>query len=460
MMRFDRTDHVAIGTLIGLALMIVFLILRGDQVGVQITRTTPAMDAVGVPTRSLISITFSEAMRTASVEDRLRITPPVSGTWRWNGSTIFLSAAQPLRPDAVYTVTLAAGATSVNGRPLLRDARWTFRTRHPRLVYLAPASGITNLYVLDPREGGTAQRLTDEPYGIYDFAVSPDGTRIVFSVDRDLQTSERDLYLINSDGSGRELLVSCDGSQCQAASWSPDGTRIAFERRNLIQGTVGRSPGPGRIWLADVNTKESAPLFGDSQQIASLPRYAPVGDKLAFYDANTGAVVIVDLATDQRVELPSVLGDSGTWSPDGNQLVYPELEAFDVGRYDQLLRADLVTNIITPVTPLSNTRDSSAVWSPLGDWIAFGRQQTGGSSGILGPQLWLIAPDGSVVRQLSNEPQISHGAFAWSPDGEWIIAQRYNLLDLNARPELWLFKADGSERRKLVEDGTQPAWLP
>jgi len=458
-MRFDPMDRAALGSMLVLSLLTAFLILRGDQVGVQITQTSPPMNAEGASTRSAVSITFSEVMSAATVEERLRITPPISGALRWSGSTVFLFGAQPLQGDTLYTVTLTAGATSVRGRPILRDVTWTFRTRHPRLVYLAPASGIANLFVIDPQNAQT-QRLTSEPFGIYDFAISPDGTRIAYSADRAMDDAERDLYLINSDGSGRRRLVACDGQVCQAISWSPDGTRIAFERRTLVQGVVGRSPGPGRIWLADVNTGETAPLFGDSQQIASLPRYAPAGDRLAFYDPTAAAVVVVDLATDQRVELPSVLGDSGTWSPDGMQLVYPELEAFEAGRYDQLLRANLVANIITAVTPLGPARNSGPVWSPLGDAIAFGRQDAAGAGGILGPQMWLIAPDGSNPRQLTFEPEISHGAFAWSPDGAWIAVQRYNLLEINALPELWLFKADGSQRRKLAEDAAQPAWLP
>ncbi|GIV84747.1 MAG: hypothetical protein KatS3mg052_1754 [Candidatus Roseilinea sp.] len=458
-MRLDRMDRAAIGSILALILLITFFIVRGDQVGVRITRTSPAMNADRAPTRSLIAITFSEPMSATTVEQRLGITPPVPGAWRWNGNTVFLSAAQPLQPDTRYTITLASGAASVRGRRVLRDVVWTFRTSRPRLLYLAPASGAANLFAMDPHDGMT-QRLTDEPYGIYDFAVSPDGSRIAYSADRGAEYAERDIYIINRDGSGRERLVKCDGQVCQAISWSPDGARIAFERRELVQGAVGRSPGPARVWLADVNTKESAPLFGDSQQIASLPRYAPAGEKLAFYDGSTNNIVVLDLATNQRVELPSVLGDPGTWSPDGNQLIYPELEAFDAGRYDQLLRADLLANTITPVTPLGAARNSGAAWSPLGDVVVFGRQETGGSSGILGPQMWLIAPDGSNMRRLTSEPEVSHGAFAWSPDGQWIAVQRYNLLEINALPEIWLFKADGSARRKLITDGAQPAWLP
>jgi Tol biopolymer transport system component len=228
----------------------------------------------------------------------------------------------------------------------------------------------------------------------------------------------------------------------------------------LIQGAVGRSPGPARIWLVDVNTKETGPLFSNEQQIGSLPRFAPLGDKLSFYDPTANAVTVVDTVTTDQVQLPSLLGDSGAWAPDANHLIYPELEVFDTGHFSQLLRADLVRDVIAPVTPLSATNDASPAWSPIGDLVAFGRQPTGGGRGILGPQLWLISPDGSNARQLTNEIEFSHGAFAWSPDGAWIAMQRFNLLVQEAKPEIWLIKADGSEFRKLADDALLPAWLP
>jgi Tol biopolymer transport system component len=460
-MRFDRMDRVAISGMAVLAIVILFFVLRGDQVGVQVTRTAPASGADGVGTRGLIAFTFSEPMSQTSVEQRLRIAPEVSGTLRWNGATAFWTSPQPLQADTTYSVTIASGATSARGRQLLDDATWSFRTGHPRLVYLAPFSApASDLYVLDVLNNGAAQRLTNEPFGVRDYAISPDGRRIVYSVNRAEKDAERDLYLINSDGSGRELLIQCDGQVCQEVSWSADGTRIAFERRNMVQGAVGRSPGPGRIWLMDMETREVSALFADSQQIGSLPRFAPVGDRLSYYDPQQNSINIVDTATGDQVQLPSLLGDSGTWSPDASQLIYPELQAFDAGQFSQLLRADLVTNIITAVTPISDTNDSSAVWSPIGDVVALGRQFAGGGRGILGPQLWLITPDGASARALTSEPEFNHGSYAWSPDGAWIATQRVNLLQPYSTPELWLIKADGSEQRKLADDAILPAWLP
>jgi hypothetical protein len=69
-MRFDRLDRVAlivIGVLIAATALVV---LRGDQVGAAVVRSSPAADAAAVSTRSLIAFTFAEPMDvTASKRD-------------------------------------------------------------------------------------------------------------------------------------------------------------------------------------------------------------------------------------------------------------------------------------------------------------------------------------------------------------------------------------------------------
>jgi Tol biopolymer transport system component len=458
--RFDVMDRVAIGAMLALAATILFFIVRGDQVGVQIVRSTPAHNATSVSTRGLLAFTFSEPMNQASVEQRISITPALSGTLRWNGATAFWAAPTSLQADTAYTVTIAAGATSQRGRQLLRDEVIAFTTGHPRLVYLAPADGASNLIVHDVFQDAPPQQITQEQFRIYDFAISPDGRRIAYSLDREEQNPERDLWIVNADGTGRDLLVRCDLQVCQSPSWAADGVRIAFERRTLVQGAVGRSPGPARIWIVDADTKDATPLSQDSQQIGSLPRFAPVGDKLAYYDQQQGGIRVVETAAGDVTDLPSLLGDSGTWSPDANQLVYPELQVIDEGQYSQLLKADLLTNIITAVTELSATNDGGAAWSPLGDRIAFGRQVSAGGRSILGPQVWTVTPDGMQAKQLTDEPQFSHGSLDWSPDGQWLALQRFDLLTQQAKPEVWLLRADGSVMRMLAGDAILPAWLP
>ena len=137
----------------------------------------------------------------------------------------------------------------------------------------------------------------------------------------------------------------------------------------------------------------------------------------------------------------------------------------DTGSFNQLLRADLPSSIITPVMALSSTNDSSPAWSPTGDLIAFTRQYkssaaaTGGYTPF-GPQIWISTPDGRNMKALTNQPEFSYGGLAWSPDGESIVAVRNNLQQPNPRPEIWLVQREGSEQQLLAENATIPEWLP
>ncbi len=463
-MRLDRLDRAALGAMAALAGAIAFLLLRGDQAGVQIARANPADGAQSVAAQARISVTFSEPMDPASLEDRIQMAPAVSGTLSWSGNTVFYHPSRALARDTQYTVTVRAGALSSRGRKLLRDAAWSFRTGHARVIYVSPAAEAGDLYAAevagDP--GQPPQRITTEPFGVYDFAISPDGSRIAYSAARD-DSGQRDLWLINTDGAGREQLVACDAQVCQSPSWAADGNRVAFERRALVQGAIGRSPGPARIWVVDTAARSASPLSSDTQRLGTLPRWAPVGDRLAYYDPLESAVAVLDTASGRTVLLPSVLGDSGAWSPDARYLVYPELEAVDAGQYSQMLRADLATDVITPVTALAAANDASIAWAPSADWIAFTRQQlrSGGRGfAAIGPQVWVSRPDGSQARQVTTDTAYSYGGLRWSPDGEWVAAVRNHLETPNPKPEVWLVRADGRERRLLASDATLPAWLP
>lgn len=457
-------DRTAAGFIAALLLIIAITLARGDQVGVQIIRQSPSNNATDVGTRSQLAFTFSEPMPSSSLDGRIVITPPLTGTVRWNGSTGFFIPARPLQPNSQYTVTVRTGAVSERGRAVLHDISWSFTTGHPRVIYLSPATSTGDLYLREIGQSAVAQRITSEPYGVFDFAISPDGRRIVYSATRDT-TGVRDLWSINPDGSGRERIMTCDGQVCQSPSFSADGARIAFERRTLVKGALGTSPGASRLWLYDFTTNTAAPLLSGSQELGNLPRWAPVGDKLSYYDPVAGAVTIIDVVSGDRVQLPSVLGDSGTWSPNGAQLIYPELKAVDNGQFNQMLRADLVSNIITTVMPLSTSNDSSVNWSPIGSQIVFSRQRlsTAGATGGMmpfGPQVWVSTPDGRDAHALTDDLGYGYGGLAWSPDGEWIVAVRNNLQIPNPKPEVWLLRSDGSQVVKLAEDATIPAWLP
>ena len=175
----------------------------------------------------------------------------------------------------------------------------------------------------------------------------------------------------------------------------------------------------------------------------------------------------------------------GTWSPDGNFMVFPEIvmapEPTPVPTqlqgegdssaanpfYSYLLRVAIATNDTQNLSGAGVLDDASPVYSPAGDWLAFGRTLQVNNQWTPGRQLWLMRPDGSGAHPLTGDPLYNQSAFTWSPDGALIAYMRFNTSDPGAPAETWLIDVDAAGAagtgpagpRKLVQ-GYLPEWLP
>ena len=109
---------------------------------------------------------------------------------------------------------------------------------------------------------------------MWDYAPHPQGDSIVYSALRGDGGS--DLWLMDRDGSNHRLLVACPHAACLAPAWSPDGSRLAYERREILAGAPNLDPNAGRIWLLDLEEGEERPLFDYDVPLHS-PVWAPPG---------------------------------------------------------------------------------------------------------------------------------------------------------------------------------------
>lgn len=426
----------------------------------------PPPEATGVSTRATLEVAFNAPVDRASVEARLRLSPPAEGAFSWLGDVLRFHPRRPFAPDTTYTLSLEPGAHSANGLPL-PGAHWRFTTGHSRLLYLLEQEGHTELWQIDPA-GGQPRRLTYEAQGVREFAASPDGRAIAYAAPR--PDGGADLWIIDAEGHNRRRLADCGQDDCGGLAWSPDATWLAFERRPLSRpaaGGIGPMFAAPRLFLVDLAAGAVRPLFDDEAQLGASPRWSPDGQRLAFIDPNLGAVAVYDRGSGQLTYIPSQLAQLGDWSPDGRTLVFtqllvpphPEGEAEDeesgAVAFSHLFRSALDGAPPTDLSGETDTEDASPLWSPDGAWIAFGRRQA-----QRGQQLWLVRPDGSQAHALTNDLNVNHGGFAWSPDGQTLALVRYTLIPPGARPAIWLIRADGSGLRPLVEGGTLPAWIP
>lgn len=244
-------------------------------------------------------------------------------------------------------------------------------------------------------------------------ALSPDGTRVAFSSQRDGKFS---IYIVNVDGSGLRRVTDGPGDDSEPA-WSPDGTRLAFVR--------GFDPtGSGVLVLA-----------------CQLP-----GDIL---------VVKVEQGFNVRrpirpIEVNLTNGLGGTdpaWSPDGTRLAFASDREGNYN-YDIYTMSSEDGSDVHRLTT-DATQEADPVWSPDGSWIAYtsdlravhstecGNMPIAGSPTgrdcpddngdgacdndeftAQGPFVYRMAPDGSQKQKLTPtgaaEPD-------WSPDGSQIL---------------------------------------
>lgn len=436
----------------------------------QVTDVFPAPGATNVSSRAPIRLTFNQPMVQTSVDPALQIMPAREGKFAWSGNTVIFTPAQPWPVGATITVSLPGG-TSAHRLPLRSGEAWSFTISQPRLAYLAGA--VPNVWVTTLAENAQPQQVTTETLGLADYDVSPDGTRLVYAAWR--ADDGADLRSVNVDGSGATDVLACPQAACLAPSLSPDGRRIAYQRQALSRDPAGGTTlGAAQVHLytPDTGTDERV---GDAAHETRTPRWSPDG-RLSYYDVTQQTMVIRDLATQAETTLPDVSGEMGTWSPDSRYVVFPETTfpaaaapdtAVGVGEApsnysSRLQRVDLATKAKENLSGTEAVDDGSPVYSPLGDWLAFGRKTVTTTAWTPGRQLWLMrfGPAGVETRALTADPLYNYSAFAWKADESALAYVRINPGALDQPSEIWLINPDGTGARQLVMGGYLPKWLP
>lgn len=452
-MKLDRFDLTVWGLLGVLGLALFAVIVGSPLMEARVTRTFPA-NAGEVDASGRIGLEFAELMQAQTVEPLLTLEPATAGQWQWEGRQLWFTPAKPFQPGVMYTARLAAGALSQSGRTMNLEVTWTFRARPPWIVYVSPVVEEPRQLWRIPSTGGQAQRLTSAVNSVQDFAVSPSNGQIVYSQKNAQQGF--DLWLMTGEGADQRLVVDCGPSLCVHPAWSPDGTQIAFNRH--AAGLHAGELGPPRVWLIDIDTGQSQPLYDDPQIISSSPSWSPDGRRIATQGWLSPDIRVLDLQTRTETRLASRLYVVGQWSPDGNQMLFRDLVIENEQSLTTLQRVDFRTQLTQTVSREAPSRGpTTPVWSPSGEWVVFGRRLGDGS---LGKQLWLSRPDGTDERAVTHDPGFTLDAFAWDPWGQAIVLQRFELNVPNATPDVAVWTMATGELKVLAKNASQPAWQP
>jgi len=309
--------------------------------------------------------------------------------------------------------------------------------------------------------------------------ISPDGSQVIYTrgwVDKMNDRRESSIYIMNSDGSKHRFLV--DGS---GATWSPDGTRIAY----TAEGEPGGSQiwvrwmdaegmetqitrvekGPGSIEWSPDGTKISFTMNVDGEPAWTVtPPGRPKGanwtegpkvvtradyrqDRAGYVDTGWRHIFVVPAEGGTPRQLTD--GDwnhsAGRWTADGASLVFSSLRTPDAElswRESEIYSVDVTSGAITQLTDRKGA-DTGPVPSPDGELIAY-RGIDAHTDTYRNMGIYVMAPDGSGSRLIPDDfdRQVS-GGLMWAPDASGL----YFTSNVSGSRELHFVDVDGGVER-------------
>jgi hypothetical protein len=252
----------------------------------------------------------------------------------------------------IETLNLFVGAASADGRVLAFQGMDETNPANNGLWIASP----------DLADARQVMPLGDGMLAVEPFALTPDGSRIVFFAETGPDggtTHAGDVYVINADGSGLRQL-------------NPPGARTGYTGQPVIllspDGRQAAFAADDAVWVADLDG-------GDARAITP----------------KTGFVWAV------------------SWSPTGEWLTYTRFH----GHASVIALVHPDGSDDHEITRVDETDEANAsVWSPDGKYLL--AQRDGDSLSDERRDLWTMDLDGNFIAQVTDEPS-EYGTFSWAP---------------------------------------------
>lgn len=280
-------------------------------------------------------------------------------------------------------------------------------------------------------------------------AWSADGKQLAFLANQPDAGSEYRpvLYVADADGTNLRELTACprgrgDRISCGngAVAWSPVGDRIALAGNGLS------------VVEVDSGERKRLPVG----RFAMAPTWSPDGTRIAF--ERGGQLRVVHVNPDDPSSSPvtalaeGLNASSAEWSPDGTRLVASAEDGIYVMDADGSDRQRIVGQA-------RGEGPGAASWSPDGTRVVYFTtpKVTGGFTA----QVRIVDPDGSHDAAIHELPCCvsTWSPPKWSPDGRFIAVAVESIGHAN-RTGLFVLAADGSTATRVPVSGllTEPTW--
>lgn len=226
--------------------------------------------------------------------------PVFSPSFAAQGSAVFFTGRTGAAADQLRVMTIVDdGARNYHVQPS-PDGR--------QIAFDSDRDGDRGVYVAD-RDGSNVRRVSGPGYAAVP-TWSPDGRQLVFERAETGNPRVWNLWLLQVRTGAMRRLTRYQDGQPWAASWFPDGRRIAYaheDQLNVLDVQTGRTgsyptPVPGRF--------------------VRMPAVSPDGERIAFQVARNG-VWLLDLADGStRCAVQDPTAGELSWAPDGRRLAF------------------------------------------------------------------------------------------------------------------------------------------
>ena len=267
-------------------------------------------------------------------------------------------------PDGVTVIDAGGGPTVILGTPggRLPDAAsgTAWNPSRTRLAYIGPSvfgARDLNVVALNKSERFLSQQVMGEPA----LSWSPDGAKIaIANGSSGGDTHDARLLAVDADLSGttQTLDASWPGADRFSLSWSPDGSRIVYTAYSFEYGGANDD----ELWVVE-GLGQPTPLWGAHLRPIEFtdqaPNWSPDGTRIAFqrWDHGERSELWVIDADGSNPRLLTAANDASLsaplWAPDGSVLVF-----FRDGQLWRMLPDG------TSMAPVTDSYAVAASWSP------------------------------------------------------------------------------------------------
>lgn len=284
----------------------------------------------------------------------------------------------------------------------------------------------------------TTRRLTTPPDQAFDYGASfsPDGSQVAF-IRRSGAGVASDVYLVPASGGEPRRLTFDNAATEGTPAWTADGRDIIFSSIRS---------GLSTLWRISVSGGRPRAIAGVGA-ISCCPSISRKGNQLVYQNSVSNyGLWRVDLKDQTHAQhIPSLLISAQghnlrpDFSPDGSNIAFES----DRSGYSEIWTCDSNGSSCGQLTLLHGVA-GTARWSPDGNHIAF-EFTLGGHT-----QIYVVDMPGGRPHLVPTLPGADNLAPSWSRDGEWI----YFTSDyVGGRFDLWKVRLQGGAPVRVTNDG-------